>query len=279
MIVIAPTHAEGNEITADIRSRLKEAGKLGKDDTAVEQLVNLNWTDAQKGDLHQYEGTETLVFHRNSGTFKAGDVVKVSQWKKGDRFKSPEHFSVYRKDHLGVAAGDSIRLTANVKDAQGNRLDNGTFLTVKAVTEKGIEAVTAGGLTRVLPLTVKHLSHGYVSTSYAGQGKTVDKVLIAMGSESRPAINAEQFYVSVSRGRYAAQIYSNMAADQLREAITRADVRKSATELMGPKTKPKMKSRLRTILKKASERFKQLRDNALGANREQQKEKEYGRER
>ena len=52
-----------------------------------------------------------------------------------------------------------------------------------------------------------HLAHGYVTTSHASQGKTVDRVLIAMGSESRPAINAEQFYVSVSRGRDQATVY------------------------------------------------------------------------
>ncbi len=35
----------------------------------------------------------------------------------------------------------------------------------------------------------RHLTHGYVTTSHASQGKTVDRVLIAIGSESRPAIS------------------------------------------------------------------------------------------
>lgn len=59
-----------------------------------------------------------------------------------------------------------------------------------------------------LPNDVGHIQHGYVATSHAAQGKTVDRVLIAMGSESVPAISAEQFYVSVSRGRDRAGVTS-----------------------------------------------------------------------
>ena len=58
-------------------------------------------------------------------------------------------------------------------------------------------------------------------------------MLIAMGGESIPAINAEQFYVSVSRGRESAGLYSDLSPDELRQAIQRSDSRKSATELMG----------------------------------------------
>ena len=59
-----------------------------------------------------------------------------------------------------------------------------------------------------------HLAHGYVTTSHASQGKTVDRVLIAMGRESLTAMGAEQFYVSVSRGRDQATIYSDLTAEE-----------------------------------------------------------------
>jgi hypothetical protein len=47
------------------------------------------------GRLHRYEGTEVMQFHRNSGTFKDGDRIRVCDWKPGSQFKSPSHFSVY----------------------------------------------------------------------------------------------------------------------------------------------------------------------------------------
>ena len=72
--------------------------------------------------------------------------------------------------------------------------------------------------------------HGYCTTSHASQGKTVDRVLIAMGAESFPAASQQQFYVSVSRGRKACTID---CADkrELLDAVGRSEVRTSATEL------------------------------------------------
>jgi conjugative relaxase-like TrwC/TraI family protein len=265
-IILAPTHEEGDAITAEVRRRLKKAGKLSHE-TEVRQLVPLHWSEAERGDLERYTGGETLVFHQHSGTFKAGQVVKVRDFKKGDRWLSPKHFAVYEERTLPIAVGDTIRTTANVKDVKGKRIDNGTFLTVTAVGKKGIEA---GG--KVLPLDVGHLTHGYVSTSIAGQGKTVDKVFAAMGSESLPALKAEQFYVDLSRARFEATIYTDLPAEKLREAIQRKDTRKSATELM-----KKPPGRLRKLLAKARDRFRQLHAEIRTATRghEQRREREH----
>jgi D-alanyl-D-alanine dipeptidase len=43
-----------------------------------------------------------------------------------------------------------------------------------------------------------HLAHGYVATSHAAQGRTVDVTLLAMGNQSLPAMGSEQFYVSAA---------------------------------------------------------------------------------
>jgi hypothetical protein len=54
-----------------------------------------------------------------------------------------------------------------------------------------------------------HLAHGYCVTSHSSQGKTVDRVFIGQSSESLPASSREQFYVSVSRGRESAVVYTD----------------------------------------------------------------------
>jgi ATP-dependent exoDNAse (exonuclease V) alpha subunit len=270
MLVVAPTHIEGHEITAEIRASLKEAGKLGKEDKAFAQLVPLNRTEAERGDVERYDGTEVMVFHRNSGTFRAGQRVRVADWKKGDRFASPSHFSLYTPEKISLAAGDTIRITANGKTADGHKLNNGAVYEVEGFDERG-NIVLGNGWT--VAKEYGHLSHGYVSTSHAAQGKTVDRVLIAMGSESLPAIDADQFYVSMSRGRESAKVYSDLAPAALREAIQRTDTRKSATELMTP-VQPKRKDGLRGIMKKARERFQRLREGIVGVTREIVKQKE-----
>jgi Viral (Superfamily 1) RNA helicase len=75
------------------------------------------------------------------------------------------------------------------------------------------------------------LAHGYVVTSHASQGKTVDKVLVALGSESLAAANREQFYVSVSRGREGVRLYTDDKAAMM-EAVQGRGARLSASKLM-----------------------------------------------
>lgn len=264
VLVVAPTHVEGGEITGEIRGRLKERGMIAQEGRQVDVLVPLGWTEAERADLERYEGTEVMVFHRSSGTFKAGD--RVSGWKPGDRFAKASHFSVYTPASIELAAGDMVRITANGKTKDGgHKLNNGAIYRVKGFT-KDEDIVLDNGW--VVDRTFGHLAHGYVTTSHASQGKTVDRVLIAMGHESRPAINAEQFYVSVSRGREQAMVYSDLPPGDLREAIQKADPRKSATELLGQqraKPKPRKKDRLRKLTEKMRTAFKQLREKAADA--------------
>jgi ATP-dependent exoDNAse (exonuclease V) alpha subunit len=73
--------------------------------------------------------------------------------------------------------------------------------------------------------------HGYVSTSHAAQGKTVDHVILAESSVSFPAGSQEQFYVSASRGRQRCTVYTD-DAESLREAIAGSSLKLAATELI-----------------------------------------------
>jgi ATP-dependent exoDNAse (exonuclease V) alpha subunit len=56
-----------------------------------------------------------------------------------------------------------------------------------------------------------HLDYGYAVTSHSSQGATTDRVVIHVDTEhAHPnLINTRLAYVSVSRARYEAQIYTN----------------------------------------------------------------------
>jgi hypothetical protein len=260
VIAVAPTHIELDAISQDIRNRLKEAGIVSKDERVLEQLKPLSWTEAEKADLGRYEGSEVLRFHRNSGTFRAGQRVRVADWKRGQHFGKASDFSVYEPASIAIAAGDLLRATAGGKTKDGkHKFDNGYSCEVDGFTEDGDIRLTNSW---IIPKDFGHLTHNFVTTSHASQGRTLDVVLISMGDESVPAINAQQFYVSVSRGRYKATIFSNLPVDELRQLIQRADNRKAATELMGHAT-PKRTDRLRTLARRTSAAFRQLREKAV----------------
>ena len=258
VLIVAPTHAQGDAITSVIRSRLHTEGKLGEDHH-VRRLVNLNWTEAEKGDRQRYDGTEWLQFHRNSGTFKAGDRVRSGDFTPTDRFKSGAHFSVFREEEIDLAVGDLVRLTNNGKSAEGRKLNNGTVYAVTGFDTAGIRLDNGA----TVPNGFGHLAHGYVGTAFAAQGRTADRVLIALGGEGTGAINSEAFYVAASRGRYSATVFTDMDRDTLREAVQRHDRRKSATELMGWKPK----SRRKRFLERCRDGYERLRERATGVIR------------
>jgi ATP-dependent exoDNAse (exonuclease V) alpha subunit len=283
VLVVAPTHREGDEITAEIRKRLKEEGKIGDEEREFTRLVPLNLSEAQRTDPGSYEPGQVASFFRASGAIKAGQRVPVTGDRIPDLAGRGAKLALYDSDRIRLALGDTIRTTANVKDTAGKRIDNGTFLTVAGFTDKAIEVITPSGQRRFLKNDVGHIQHGYVSTSHASQGKTVDVVLGAMGSESLPAINAEQFYVTASRGRERFTLYTDLSPAVLREAIQKQDRRKSATELVGePRPSPRRRAfreKALWLVRRARSIYKSLRERAEQAiaDRQQERRLSYGR--
>ena len=81
-------------------------------------------------------------------------------------------------------------------------------------------------------------------TSHASQGVTVDKVFVAISSQSLPATNQRTAYVALTRGKEQAQIFTDDRKELLR-AISRPDEPMSATELAeSMKPKPAGRNRL-----------------------------------
>lgn len=83
---------------------------------------------------------------------------------------------------------------------------------------------------------------GYVDTSHAAQGKTVDRVFVALGSQSLAAANIKQWYVSLSRGKEMAKVYVE-DKKEVRDAIAKGAERLSAVELTGTKLRDPWRER------------------------------------
>jgi hypothetical protein len=205
-LVVAPTHAELARITQSIRGALKAQGRLGEERTLA-AWAPAHLTDAQKRDSESYTGGDLLVFHQNAPGITSGSRLVVGEETPlPTRFA--ERFEVYRPASLTVAVGDRVRVTANHRTKDGkHRLDNSSLYTVQGFTPRGDVVVdhgwvigTSGGV---------RLAHGYAVTSHASQGKTVDKVFIGLSSQSLPATTQRSLYVSVTRGREQAVIFTD----------------------------------------------------------------------
>jgi hypothetical protein len=257
-LVISPTHAEGERITQAIRQELKSRKLLGAKDRSFLRLAPLNRTEAERADPAMYEPGDVIVFHQNAKGHRKGERITVGDAAPAELLKHAERFQVYRQSELPLAKGDRIRFTSigDTKDRK-HRLNNGAMYRIAGFTSNGDIRLDNGWI-----VDQQHgfIAPGYVVTSHASQGKTVGKVIIAESAESFAAASQEQFYVSVSRGKHEAVIFTD-DKEALKEAVTKTTPRIAATELLAP-PKPAME-KLRESVNRARESKTRVRQREI----------------
>jgi len=236
-LLVAPTWNEIETVTEKVRTALKASDRLAGEEKEFQVFDSLSWTEAQKRDARQYRPGVAIHFHRRGLGFEKGETVQVvaveNDILKVQRADGSENLfplgagiacDVGEKRKLKIAAGDKLLLQANTT---GKRFINGELVEVRAI--QGDSVLLADG--RLIPADYRSFTHGYAVTSHAAQGKTVDEVLLVASSRSLPAINQEQFYVSISRGRERCQIFTD-DSELLRLHVTHSSARLAAVEAM-----------------------------------------------
>jgi conjugative relaxase-like TrwC/TraI family protein len=240
-VVVSQTWSEVHRVNSQVRDKLKSKGLLGAQETIVHALDKLDLTNAQKRDERFYPPDAVVVFNQKvrqaepgakgklAGILKSYVLVEVNGRFVTVSNKWLDRFTVCQPRELPVAQGDRLHLKSNRRLASGRRVTNGELVTVKAVrTDGGIE-LTDG---RVLDRGYREFLPGYALTSYGSQGKTVDYVLFS-DSTIKAATNAQQWYVTISRGRRGVRIFTP-DKEQLRENVARSGHRPLAIEFAGP---------------------------------------------
>jgi conjugative relaxase-like TrwC/TraI family protein len=237
VLLVAPTWNEIEAVTEKVRAELKSSGRLAGEEKEFQVFDSLSWTEAQKRDARQYRPGLAIRFHRQKTGFAKDETVAVvaveNDALKVQRADGSESifplgqgfalFDVGEKRKLKVAAGEKLLLQSNWQ----KKFVNGELVEVRAI--QGDSVVLADG--RVIPENYRTFTHGYAVTSHAAQGKTVDEVLVVASSRSLPAINQQQFYVSISRGREACHAFTD-DAEMLRSHVTRSSARLAAVEVV-----------------------------------------------
>lgn len=237
-VVVSQTWGEVHRVNSCVRDALKAKGLLGANDSTVQVLERADLTNAQKRDERFFPQDAVIVFNQKvreaepgakgklSGILKSGLLVEV-----GGRFvtvsnKMLDRISVCHMREVEISSGDRLHLKANRKLDSGGRVTNGELVSVKSVRADGGIELTDG---RVLDASFREFLPGYAVTSYGSQGKTVDYVLFS-DSTIKAATNAQQWYVTISRGRRGIRIFTP-DKQQLRENVTRSGHRPLALEL------------------------------------------------
>jgi len=248
-LIVAPTNQEAAQITEAVRGSLRKAKRLGED-REVTAWLPVHLTEAERADGRNYATGDMLVFHKAAPGHRTGERLVVEEGTKLP-LSHADRFQVFRPKQLALAAGDRIRLTANVKSKDGGRLNNGTLHSVRGFTSCGDVTLDNG---HVVKKDFLALQPGFVVTSYSSQGKTYDAVLVGQSSDSMPATSKEQAYVAWSRGRDSVHIYTD-DKEALRDSIQHSDPRLLAHDLLPARrspVKPRLKKHLAFIRRLAT---------------------------
>ena len=245
VLVVSPSNDERRQLNAAIRAALKDRGHIGSDGREQIVLVNRDLTRPQRKRAQSYEVGDVLRFRRGSarlgidrGSYariEAIDPERNQMVVRDERGKAvsydPSRLSgveVFHQERRVLGAGDRIQSRAPDR-ALG--VANGECATIIAIDDHSARLRIDNGREISAAINrLKHIDYGYASTSHSSQGATVDRVIVNIDTlRSVELVNRKQFYVSISRARHAATIYTDDRS-ALQRAVSRTREKSIALE-------------------------------------------------
>jgi ATP-dependent exoDNAse (exonuclease V) alpha subunit len=227
-LVVSPDNESRRELNVLIHQELRSRGHVQQQEHNLRVLESRQeLTGAERAWSRSYQTGDVLRYSKGSETLgiAAGEYAAVRRVesenqnqitveRQGGDLKTydPRRLrgvSVYRESERQFSEGDRVQFTAPSKELHVANRELGTL---SGVDQDGNVTVRtdSGRTVRFGIEDHPHLDHGYAVTSHSSQGQTADRVLIHVDTEKgEKLINRRLAYVSVSRGRYDAQIYTN----------------------------------------------------------------------
>jgi conjugative relaxase-like TrwC/TraI family protein len=238
-LVVSPDNRSRTEINQRIHEELQSRGVVNRAEHSLITLVpRQEMTGADRTWAQQYQVNDILRYSRGSHEtgIEKGEYTRVASIDSKNnlltviRVDGTEQtydprrqmgVSVYREQERAFSVGDRIQFTAPNQEL---KIANRELGSIEGISPNG--AVTLkldnGREMSFDPQRHPHLDHGYAVTSYSGQGQTADRVLIHVDTElgATDLLNNRMAYVSVSRGQWDAQIFTNDRST-LKEVLSR----------------------------------------------------------
>jgi len=246
-LVISPDNESRRELNALVHRAMQERGDVRNEEHKLRILDSRQqMTGADRQWAVQYEPGDVIRYSRGSKVLgiEPGEYARVKDVNtKENRIRvEREHgvqknydpsrlcgVAVYREVDRAFSEGDRVQFTAPSPDLHVANRELGTIQKINYAGDLEIRADSG----RDIAFNIRehpHLDHGYAVTSHSSQGQTADRVLIHVDTEkSELLINNRFAYVSLSRGKYDAQIYTDNRSELARD-LSRDLLRPTATE-------------------------------------------------
>jgi hypothetical protein len=247
-LVVSPDNRSRQEINERIHCELQSRGPVEGQEHRMSVLVpRQEMTGADRQWAVQYAPGDIVRYTRGSQAVgvKSGEYVHVTSVDREHNLLTVERdsgqrltydprrlhgVSVYREADRDFSTGDRVQFTAPYREEHIANRQLGTVERIDAGGDLQIR-LDSGQQVQFNVREHPHVDYGYAVTSHSSQGATADRVLIHVDTEQarEQLINSRLAYVSVSRGRYDAQVYTN-DAQKLGEELSRDVSKQSAME-------------------------------------------------
>jgi ATP-dependent exoDNAse (exonuclease V) alpha subunit len=262
-LVVSPGNDERQALNEQIRKLLIEKEHVQNRGCHHAILVRRDLTRAQLVHARNYQQGDVLAFSRGSkkrGIAKGANVsVENVDAKRnaltlhmGDSTRmtlNPARWrgvEVFRSELRAIAVGDRIQFRAPQPRL---KVANGEFATIIALDTAQATLRLDSKREISAPLVeLRHIDLGYASTSHAAQGATVDRVIVNVDTmRSDRLVNARQLYVSISRARFDAHLYTN-DVQALGRSVARDPHKANALDVLKHRPTRKLSSHATTEL-------------------------------
>jgi len=267
-LVVSPDNASRMEINRLVHRELQARGVVfGAEHRQTVLTSRQDLTGADRQWAPQYDPGDVIRYTKGSRAMgiEAGEYVRVTAVDGGQNYLTVQRadgkqitydprrlqgVTVHREVEREFSAGDRIQFTAPYKD---KRIANRQLGTIEKIDAEGNLRIRLDS-GREVDLNLRdhpHLDYGYAVTSHSSQGVTADRVLVHVDTENarEQLVNSRLAYVSVSRGRYDAQIFTN-DADKLGNELSRDVSKRSA--IASDQSLTKLPEAERTLAKEIS---------------------------
>jgi conjugative relaxase-like TrwC/TraI family protein len=246
-LVISPDNESRRALNGLIHAEMQERGQVSQDEHKVKVLdARQEMTGPDRAWATQYEEGDMVRYAKGSKRLQIepGEYARVTdvdrkqnqitiERENGEEItydpRRLQGVAVYHETEREFAEGDRVQFTAPSKDLHVANRELGT---IEKINDAGdVEIRTDSG--RHVEFNIEehpHLDYGYAVTSHSSQGQTADRALIHVDTEQgEQLVNARMAYVSVSRARYDAEIYTNDKGE-LAHDLSRDVSQRTATE-------------------------------------------------
>ena len=227
-LVISPDNRSRAEINGRIHAELQRSGLVSNEEHRIRTLVprqaltgaDRTWAERYEvGDVLRYSraSKETGIGQGEYAQVKSIDAPKnrltVELQDGTQRTYDPRRqqgVSVFREEMRCFSVGDRIQFTAPANDLRVANRELGIIESIDGDGRLRLK-MDGGRAVELDPCKHPHLDYGYAMTSHSSQGQTAERVLIHVDTElgAKDLLNNRMVYVSVSRGVFDAQLFTN----------------------------------------------------------------------